>query len=110
MACLSSSSASSGGPDAEGVGEFTSGQRRFLVSRGEAPRRARTRAPGPGRAAEQRFPVSVPVADNASIGLRSGPRRAAASAWRAVSELPWGARSLSVLAAATLVARAPGLL
>src|SRR5687768_12167393 len=107
MACLSSSPASSAGSGAEGVGEFTSGQRRFLVSRGELRGgRAHGHRARAGIGAE--VPVSVPVADNASTGLLSGPRRIAASGWRLVSGLPWGARVLSVLPVATLVARAPG--
>jgi hypothetical protein len=54
--------------------------------------------------------VSVPIAAKRSAGLLSVPTRAIGAAWRALSRVPWGARLLTVLAGATLIARAPGLL
>ena len=45
-----------------------------------------------------------------SAGVLALTRRAAGSAWATVAALPWAAQLVAVLAAATVIARAPGLL
>ena len=54
--------------------------------------------------------MSSPTATSASSGVLTLTRRAAGSAWAAVAALPWGAQLVAVLAAATVIARSPGLL
>ena len=54
--------------------------------------------------------MSSPIATNASVGVITRSRRAAASVWAAVAALPWGAQMVAVLAVTTVIARSPGLL